>query len=155
MGAEMHVQRLQRALGQRTRGDGEARPGEDGGGEELDVVFLALSFNPVGFGARFDHVGQFIVGARVGLEQAVERGVDIVLGTVFEQAVDDIGELRFPVGVFQLAAGFGKAGGQTLQFGRVAGKTVARAKAGAFHRVSRKFKDVILPAAKMTHSTNL
>jgi hypothetical protein len=71
--------------------------------------------------------------ARVGLEQAVERGVDVILGTVPEQAIDGLGQLAFPVTVLQLAAGFGEAGGQALQSG-FAGKTVARTKAGAFHR---------------------
>jgi hypothetical protein len=69
----------------------------------------------VGLGPRFDHVGQLVVTARVGFEEAVERRIDVVLGTVFQQAVDGFGQLGFPVFVFELAAGVGKADGQTLQ----------------------------------------
>ena len=39
---------------------------------------------------RLDHVGQLVVGPRVGLEQAVERGVDVILGTMPEQAIDGL-----------------------------------------------------------------
>ncbi len=56
------------------------------------------------------------MGARVGLEQAVEDGVDLVLGAVFQQAVDQLAKLPFPEPVLQLAAGFGEAGSQALQF---------------------------------------
>src|SRR5574343_356723 len=112
---KLRGERLDGALRQRAGGDREARPGENRRREQLDVEFLAVNLHAAGFGARFDHVGPFVVGARVGLEQAVERGVDVVLGTVLQQAVDGFGELGFPVGVFQLAAGFGKSGGQALE----------------------------------------
>ena len=49
---------------------------------------------------------------RVGVEQAVERGVEVILGAVCQQAVDDFGQASFPEGVLQLAAGLGNAGGQ-------------------------------------------
>jgi hypothetical protein len=49
-----------------------------------------------GFGARLDHVGEFVVGARIGFEQAVEGRIDVVLGAVFQQAVDHFGQLAFP-----------------------------------------------------------
>ena len=81
------------------------------------------------------------MGARVRLEEAVEGGVDVVFGTVLQQAVDQFGQLGFPVCVFQLAAGFGKAVGQALEFGAVAREAVARAEAGAFHRCSGKWKE--------------
>jgi hypothetical protein len=103
-------QRFSVAGGKGDGGNGETRPGEHRGGEEQDVEFLAMGFEAAGFGARLDHVGEFVVGARVGLEQAVEGGVDVVLGAVLQQAVDAFGQLGFPVAVFQFAAGFGEAG---------------------------------------------
>ena len=60
------------------------------------------------------------MGARIGFKKTIKRCIDVVFSAVFEQAVDDFGELGFPVAVFQFAAGIGKTGGQALEFSSIA-----------------------------------
>ena len=72
-----------------------------------------------GFGTGLDAVGQAVVGSGVGIEQAVERRIEIVFRAFVQQLFDECGELRFPEAVFELAAGFSQAGRQPPQFGGV------------------------------------
>ena len=65
-----------------------------------------------------------------------------------EQAIDGFGQLAFPEAVLQLAAGFGEAGGQALQF-RASGERRSRGpKRVRFIGDPENTKE-ILPAGKM------
>ena len=51
------------------------------------------------------------------------------------RTVDEVGELCFPESVLEFATRFGKAGGQSAQFGGVGRDALARRKTVAFHCV--------------------
>ena len=64
-----------------------------------------------GFSARLDSIGEAVMRRSMGVEETVKRGVKIILSAVLQQFVDQVGELFFPEGVFELAARFGEAYG--------------------------------------------
>ena len=94
------------------------------------------------------------MGARVGFKQAIQRGIDVIFAAVPEQAIDGFGELSLPVAVFQLAAGLGKAGGQSLQFCCFPREAVARAETGSFHGIPSEAKKQFYQPARSGVSTH-
>ncbi len=104
------------------------------------------------FSAGFDGIGEAVVGSRVRIEQAVERRIEIIFGTVLQQMADEVGELLFPEQIFQLAARFGEASGEPPEFGGVGGNALAGGKTVTFHgdETLPAEESVIVPAPSVT-----
>jgi hypothetical protein len=98
MGLQMNPHRIHLRRRNAARGNLEARPGQQRYGNHDDIE-SAAAFGASRFGAGFDHVGQFVVGARTAVIELVEHGDQGFLGVVGQQAIDVCGEAGFPEGI--------------------------------------------------------
>ncbi len=132
MGLQMNPHRFHLCRRNAARRNLEARPGQQRHGDHDDIE-SAVAFRASCFGTGFDHVGQFVIGARTAVVQMVEHGDQGFLAVVGQQVVDMGCKAGFPPGILdpvrRLAEPRCKAG---KKFGvrRLAG---AARKAGAFH----------------------
>jgi DNA-binding transcriptional MerR regulator len=131
--AEMDFQRLQGALRDRRGRDRKARPGEYRRCEQQDVERVAAIGHHARLGLRLDDVREIVMGHRMGVEEAVQRAGEVILRALLEQPVHQFGEAVLPEQILKLAAGFGKADGQTAELGGVGRNALAGGEAVAFH----------------------
>ena len=98
VGLQMNPQRLHLGRCNGARGNLEARPGQQRHGDHHRIEAV-VGFGAARFGAGFDHVGQFVVGARAPGVQLVEYRYQRFLPVVGQQAVYVSCQAGFPTGV--------------------------------------------------------
>ena len=132
MGLEMHAQCGQRGCRNWPGGDLEARPGEQGGGNQHHIE-SAGGLAASGFNTELDHVDQLVVAPITCRVQLIKRGSDRAFVLFDKQSLYDLRQAGLPELIFKPGRGLTEFGGQLNQQIRVRRLLGAAGKAGSFH----------------------
>ena len=130
---QMRAQLGERIARDAPRRNGIARPHEYGRGNEQHVVRFFRGANAPRLGARFDQVGEGIVGGKTFPVHEIECRFEHGVFLVFQEAVDARGETVFPIAVLDPAARSAQSLGKARQAVGIAGMPAAAGETGAFH----------------------